>query len=373
MNNVDINILSHQALWASFFVTVILGAVMQKTSFCTMGAIADFIVMSDLTRIRQWVLAIGVAIIGVLILSSLDLIDTSKSIYTGSRLSYLSIIVGSVCFGFGMVLASGCGSKTLIRIGGGNLKSLVVFIVLGLFAYMSMRGFLAVFRVNYLDSYFLALNSNQDLPSIAAKQFGLNKGGLHFFIGSGIGIFCILFALLKKSFWTIDNILAGLLVGLSVCAIWWISGHFAFVPEDPNTLEEVFLVTNSGRMESLSFVSPYAYTLDWLMLYSDTSKALTIGIVAVIGMVTGSAIYAIASKKFRWESFANPEDTANHLVGAALMGFGGITALGCTIGQGLSGLSTLALGSFLALPGFALGAYLALRYLQFRLAPSPCN
>ena len=142
--------------------------------------------------------------------------------------------------------------------------------------------------------------------------------------------------------------------------------------EDPNTLEEVFLVTNSARMESLSFVAPYAYSLDWLMMYSDTSKVLTVGIVAVVGMVLGSAAIALLTKSFRWESFRNAEDTANHLIGAALMGFGGVTALGCTVGQGLSGISTLALGSILALPGFIFGAYLGLRYLQIRLAPNPC-
>jgi uncharacterized membrane protein YedE/YeeE len=155
--------------------------------------------------------------------------------------------------------------------------------------------------------------------------------------------------------------------------VWWVSGNLGYVAEDPNTLEEVFLVTNSGRMESLSFVAPYAYSLDWLMMYSDTSKVLTVGIVAVLGMILGSAVISIATKSFRWESFRNTEDTANHLVGAALMGFGGVTALGCTVGQGLSGISTLAIGSLLALPGFIFGAYLGLRYLQIRLAPNPCS
>jgi len=126
-------------------------------------------------------------------------------------------------------------------------------------------------------------------------------------------------------------------------------------------------------MESLSFVAPYAYFLDWLMMYSDTSKVLTIGVVAVMGMISGSAVVALLTKSFRWETFRNPEDTANHLIGGALMGFGGVTALGCTVGQGLSGLSTLALSSFIALPGFIFGAYLALRYLQHRLAPNPCS
>jgi len=372
MNSVDIASISHQALWAAFIVAALLGAIMQRTNFCTMGAIADLFVMSDLSRLRQWALAIGIAILGVMFLSSAGLIDTSKTIYTSSKLMYLSILVGSTLFGFGMVLASGCGSKTLVRIGGGNLKSLIVFLVLGLVAYMTLRGFLAVIRINVLDSFFITLGSNQDLPSIVSSQFALSRASAHLMVGLLVGGAFILFALLQKSFWTARNLLAGFGVGLAICAVWWISGYLAFVAEDPNTLEEVFLVTNSGKMESLSFVAPYAYSLDWLMFYSDTSKVLTIGVVAVVGMVCGSAVMAIASKSFRWESFVNAEDTANHMIGGALMGFGGITALGCTIGQGLSGVSTLALGSFLALPGFFLGAYFGLKYLQMRLAPNPC-
>jgi uncharacterized membrane protein YedE/YeeE len=134
----------------------------------------------------------------------------------------------------------------------------------------------------------------------------------------------------------------------------------------------VFLLTNSGKMESFSFVAPYAYSLDLLMMYSDTSKVVTVGIVAVAGMILGSAAMAFMTQSFRWESFRDAEDTANHLVGGVLMGFGGVTALGCTVGQGLSGISTLAVASFLALPGFILGAYIALRYLQARNAPNPC-
>ena len=211
------------------------------------------------------------------------------------------------------------------------------------------------------------------MPSLLSGPLGVERATLHLVLGLIIGLAFIAFALSKSSFWTAENLLAGITVGLAICAVWWVSGNLGYVAEDPNTLEEVFLLTNSGRMESLSFVAPYAYSLDWLMMFSDTSKVLTVGIVAVLGMILGSAVVAIMTKSFRWESFRNTEDTANHLIGASLMGFGGVTALGCTVGQGLSGISTLALGSFLALPGFIFGAYLGLRYLQLRLAPNPCS
>lgn len=373
MDVVDISQLSRAVLWAAFVIAFLLGAVMQKTSFCTMGAIADVFLMDSWDRLRQWSLAIGIAIIGFALMSSLGWIDPLKSIYTSSKLLILSTLLGSTLFGLGMVLASGCGSKTLVRIGGGNLKSLIVFLVLGLSAYMSLKGFLGVIRVNTLDTVFISFATTQDLPSLLSSYIGLARTELHLILGIVIGGVFILFALIRKSFWTIENLLAGIGVGLAICAIWWVSGYLGYVAEDPNTLEEVFIASNSGKMESLSFVAPYAYTLDWLMFYSDVSKVLSIGIVAVAGMILGSACVAITTKSFRWESFRNSEDTANHLIGGVFMGFGGVTALGCTIGQGLSGISTLALGSFLALPGFILGAYLGLRYLQFRMSPKPCN
>ena len=373
MDAVDISSLSNTVLLATLAVTFLLGAAMQKTGFCSMGAVSDIFIMSSWVRLRQWFLAIGVAIIGFTVMSYFGMIDPLKSMYTGNRVLWLSSLVGSTLFGFGMVLASGCGSKTLVRIGGGNLKSIIVFMVLGLSAYMTMRGFLGVIRVNTLDSVFIALNTPQDLPSILSPMMGIARDNLHLALGLLVGFAFTAYALAAKTFWTLENLFAGVFVGLAICAIWWISGSLGFVAEDPNTLAEVFLVTNSGRMESLSFVAPYAYSLDFLMMYSDTSKVLTVGIVAVIGMISGSAFIALITKSFRWESFRNAEDTANHLVGATLMGFGGVTALGCTVGQGLSGISTLAIGSLLALPGFIFGAYLAMRYLQVRLAPNPCT
>jgi len=341
----QISSLGSQALLITLLITTILGAIMQKTSFCTLGAVSDGILMEDWSRMRQWCLAIGIAILGVALMSHLGWIDVSKSFYTGNRVLYLSTVIGSTLFGIGMVLASGCGSKTLVRIGGGNLKSIVVFIVLGLVAYMTMRGFLGMMKANTIDKVSLSLSTNQDLPSILSASFGIAKENLRSILALIIG---------------------GVFIGFAL------SGRYAHLTEDPNTLQEAFLVTNSGRMESLSFVAPYAFALDWMMFTSDKSKILTIGIVAVIGMILGSAISSILSKNFRWESFRGVEDTANHLVGAALMGFGGVTAVGCTIGQGLSGLSTLALNSFIAFPGFILGAYIGLQYLQWRLSPKPC-
>jgi uncharacterized protein (TIGR01244 family) len=373
MPEINLALIQSQVLWSTFAVTILLGIVMQKTRFCTMGAVTDVVIMGEWTRMRQWLMAMGVAIIGVGVMTSTGLIDASKSIYTNAKISWLSTLLGSLIFGFGMVLASGCGSKTLIRIGGGSLKSLVVFLTLALSSYMTLKGVFGVLRVNTVDTVSLTLSTTQDLPSVLSPILGMTKATLQLWLAGLLGGALILFAVSKKNFWTINNLLAGLGVGGAILAIWWISGQLGYVAEDPNTLEEVFVATNTGRMESLTFVAPYAYLIEWLTFFSDVSKKMTLGIVSVLGLIVGSAAYSIATKTFHWETFRNTEDTANHLLGGVLMGFGGVTALGCTIGQGLTGISTLAISSFIAFVGFVLGATFAMKYLNWRMLPPPCE
>ena len=359
--------LTATVLWATFALTVLFGFVAQRTNFCTMGAVADIANFGDWTRMRQWLLAIGVAIVATSALAATGQIDPGKSLYATPRFTLLGYVVGGLLFGFGMVLAGGCGSKTLVRVGGGSLKALVVFIVLGLTAYITLRGALGVFRVNVIEPLGTRLATTQDLPTLAAAATGLAKPALQWTLGLLIGGALIAFALVRRDFRQWENLLTGFVIGGVIAAIWFVSGHLGHLTEHPETLEETFLATNSGRMESLSFVAPMAYVLDWLMFFSDKSKVLTLGVVAVFGVVTGAAASALSTRTFRWEGFGNTEDTANHLVGAVLMGFGGVTAMGCTVGQGLSGVSLLAAGSFIAIGAIVVGALLALRYQNWRI------
>jgi uncharacterized membrane protein YedE/YeeE len=147
---------------------------------------------------------------------------------------------------------------------------------------------------------------------------------------------------------------------------WYVSGVIGHVAEDPQTLQEAFVRTNTGRMESFSFVSPLAYTLEYLMFWTDKSRVITYGIASAAGVIAGSAAYALATKTFRWEGFRDAEDTANHIVGGVLMGFGGITALGCTIGQGITGFSTLALGSIITFVCIVAGSAATMKYQYWR-------
>ena len=363
----DVYALSQQVLWAGFALSAAFGAIAQRTHFCTMGAVADIVNIGDWARMRMWVLAMGVAVVGFNSMVWLGWVDPANSLYGGVKLAWLSALVGGLMFGFGMVLGSGCGSKTLVRVGGGNLKSLVVFIVLGLSAFATLKGITAVARVATVDAVFITLPVGQDLPSLAAHAFGAPRAMLALVLGLAVGGAAIAWGLARPEGRRGETLLGGAGIGAVIVATWWVSGRLGFVAEDPTTLEQAFLATNSRRMESLSFVAPVAYTLDWLLFFSDKSKLLTLGIVSTLGVVVGSAAQSLAGRTFRWEGFRNAEDTGNHLVGATLMGVGGVTALGCTIGQGLSGVSTLGLTSFVALGSIVAGAVAALRVQAWRI------
>ena len=367
MSEADLPALTRQLLWLAFGLGLAFGAIAQRSHFCAMGAVADVFNMGDWSRMRMWALAIGVAMIGFNAMVGAGWIDASKSVYAGPRFIWLSALVGGLMFGFGMVLASGCGSKTLVRLGGGNLKSLVVFIVLGVAAFATLKGVTAVARVASVDTVFIPLPSGQDLPSLAAAATGLPKGTLAVVLGLGLGGALVAWALARPEGRSADALLAGLGIGALVVGLWWVSGRLGHVAEDPNTLQEAFVATNSQRMEGFTFVAPMAYTLDWLMLFSDKSKVLTLGIVTTVGVVVGSALYSVATRSLRWEGFRDAQDTADHIVGAVLMGMGGVTALGCTIGQGLTGLSTLSLTSFVAFGAIIAGAVLGLRFQIWRI------
>jgi len=345
----------------AFLLAFVFGAVGNKTRFCTMGAVSDWINMGDLGRMRMWLLAIAVALLGASALHLAGVVDLSKSIYPGPNFTWLSYLVGGFLFGVGMTLGSGCGSKTLIRIGGGSLKSLVVYVFLGIAAYMTLRGILGAFRVGVLEKATIVLPPGQDLPSL----LGLSRIMLAVIVAGAL----VAFVYASREFRaTRDYTLGGLVTGLVVVGGWYVSGHIGHLAEDPNTLQEAFVATNSGRMESFSFVSPLAYTLEYLMLWTDKSKIITYGIASAAGVIAGSAAYALASKTFRWEGFRDAEDTALHVLGGLLMGFGGITALGCTIGQAITGFSTLALGSIITFAFIVLGSAATMKLQYWRMA-----
>jgi hypothetical protein len=360
MNEIDPARLVPYVSGGAFVLAFIFGAVGNKTDFCTMGAVSDWVNMGVKNRMRMWLLAIAVAILGASALQLAGVVDLSKSIYPGPNFTWLSYVVGGFLFGVGMTLGSGCGSKTLIRIGGGNLKSLIVFVFLGIAAYMTLRGLFGAFRVGVLEPVSVTLSPGQDLPSL----LGVHRGILAALIGGGLLVYAYSSRDFRANF---DYTLGGVVTGLVVVGGWYVSGVVGYVEEHPETLQEAFIATNTGRMESFSFVSPMAFTLEYLMFWTDKSKIVTYGIASALGVIAGSAAYALATRKFRWEGFRDAEDTANHVIGGTLMGFGGITALGCTIGQAVTGISTLALGSFLTFGAIVAGSALTMKVQYWRM------
>lgn len=346
--------------WAAFALGMFFGAVARQTRFCALGAVADVVGMGDWGRMRQWGLAMAVAILGTAALQSAGLIDTANSIYTGGKLLWVSHLLGGLLFGVGMTLASGCGARTLIRIGGGNLKSVVVALVLAISAYMTLRGLFGVVRVRWLDAVALDLGATQALPLLIGGPSWASAAAF------GCGLLLLILCLAGRSAWRPEVLLGGLAVGGCIVFGWYLSGHLGHVAEHPETLEEAFVATNSGRAESLSLVAPYAYTLELLMLWSDASRIVTFGIASALGVVTGAALQALLTGSFRLEGFREPGDLLRHIAGAVCMGFGGVAALGCTIGQGVTGLSTLALGSLLTTVAIVAGSAATVK-LELRL------
>ncbi len=361
-----------------FVLAFIFGAVANRTNFCTMGAVSDVVNMGSWGRMRMWLLAIAVAILGTHALQLGGQIDLTRSIYVRPNVTWLSYILGGFLFGVGMTLGSGCGSKTLVRLGAGSLKSLVVFFFLGIAAYMTLKGLFAIWRTRWIDPVATDLAAvhvpRQDLPTLIATWTGASLPAVEGLVALVVAGALLAFVLKDRDFrGSFDHLLGGTVVGLVIVGGWYVTGHLGY-GENPDTLEDTYFGTNSRTIESLSFTSPVAYTLELVMLWSDRSLGFTFGIGATLGIIAGSFSYAVASKTFRWEGLAGAEDTANHVIGGLLMGFGGVLALGCTIGQGLTGFSTLALGSVLAFLAIVAGCVIGLtrfragRY-NFRFSP----
>ncbi|MEO8923940.1 MAG: YeeE/YedE thiosulfate transporter family protein, partial [Caldimonas sp.] len=279
MTEADFHHTTVLVLALGFAIGLVFGAIGQRTRFCTMGAITDMAVMGDATRMRMWLVAAGTAVIGFNALAAFGLVRAADSIYAAPRLLWLSAIVGGVMFGFGMVLASGCTSKNLMRAGTGNLKALVVLLVVAFAGFATLKGATAIVRVEWLDSVHVDLAGGQDLPHVLERLTGMAARPLAATLGLVLGGALLLAGVVPRETRNAELLLGGLGIGGLVVAAWYVSGVLGFVAENPTTLEPTFVATNSHRMEGLSFVSAVSYAADYVLFLSDASKVLTLGIV----------------------------------------------------------------------------------------------
>ncbi|MDH5355881.1 MAG: YeeE/YedE family protein [Gammaproteobacteria bacterium] len=361
--------LENKVLVAAFAISMIFGVIAQRTGFCTMGAISDVYNMGSWTRMRVWGTAAGTAMLGFALMSYLGWIRPADSIYSSGQMVWLAALVGGLLFGFGMVLASGCANKTLVRVGEGNLKSLVVFVMLGLGAYSAMWGLASALRVYTVEYGTLNLESGNLISAWVASALGFNPLSAGLIMAVLVGGGMIAWALWSPKFRSSNkHLLAGFGIGTVIVAMWWVIGDMGYVAEHPDTLESVYAGTASGRMQSFSFTGPVARTLH-LLVATDLGQEIVIklGVVTILGVILGSFLHALYSRTFEWEGFGGTQDTALHIVGGLLMGIGGVTAGGCTVGQGLSGVSTLSAVSFIAVFGIMLGAVGGLRLQMWLL------
>lgn len=342
-----------------FVLALVFGAVANGTNFCTMGAVSDWVNMGLKGRLGAWVLAMGVAIAGTQILELTGLVDVGSSIYRTTNFGLAGYIIGGLLFGIGMTLSGGCGQRTLVRVGTGNLKSLVVLLVLAFTAYMTLRGLLAVVRVSTIEPLSLDLSaqgiSDQGLASVMAVWFGFEASdSIRWTIGLILAAVLILWALKQQAVReSRANLVAGIVIGLIIVCAWLVTGYVGLDDFDP------------VPVEGMSFIAPTGNTLSYLMTY--TGATINFGIATVFGVIAGSFLYALFTRSLAIETFTDRNDMINHLTGGLLMGFGGVLSLGCTVGQAISGISTLALGSFIAAFFIIVGSALTMRVQYHRM------
>lgn len=331
---------------------LVAGWLIERGHFCTMGAISDAYLFGSHRRIRTWLLAMATALLASQALAASGLVPLDDTPYRTSRIEPVALFGGGLLFGIGMVMAGGCASRSLVRLGAGSLKALVVVLVLGLTAMATAQGILA--WPAGLVRGALAWTTTAPSPSpggLLAGAMAVEAPALDLAIALLLGA-GLLYWIFKDPGFRRNRLdqLVGFGLGLASAAGFAVTG---WLFRD--------LAAPSGIV-SLNFAAPMAEFVTWGALGRNAWPGF--GAALVLGTIGGAAFSAAGKHRLRIETFTSPDDMIRHVLGGMLMGFGGVLAMGCTIGQGVSGIATLALGSFLALAGIVLGALVALRRLE---------
>lgn len=331
---------------------IALGLAARIGRFCTLGAIEDVLYSSDDRRIRMWALAIGIAVLGTHLSMGAGWFDTGASVYVQQKWNPLATIIGGLMFGYGMALSGNCGYGALARLGGGDLRSLMIVVVMGLSAYVAMSGPLAQLRVT-LFPVEMSSDTQYAIGYLAEETLGLSAIG----VGIIIGLALILLGLSSRAMLrSPKHVIWGFVVGLAVVSgwlgTWWVAEH-GFDAESVRTH---------------TFAAPLGDTLFYLMTASGNTLSFSVGSVA--GVLIGAALGSYSKGHFRWEACEDPRELKRQILGAALMGPGAILAVGCSVGQGISAFSLLAYSAPVAFLSIFIGAAIGLRQLITGFAPA---
>jgi len=359
---------------SGFSLAIILGFMVHKTNFCTMGAISDWVNMNDMGRMYAWLLAIAVAISGVFFLEQFGIINLNMTMppYRTPSFAWLRYLLGGLIFGVGMTLAGGCVNKTLIRIGSGNMKSLFVLFIGGIFAFLMTKtdfyhyGFHIWMNPLTLDLQKYGIE-NQQITTLIASALGVADSTWFYPLSVSLIVLTLFYFIFRSADFRSrsDNLVGGITVGLVVVAGWYVTAG----PLGQEAVEAASFMDSPppgvGAM-SFTFVNPMGETLYYLTNPLEVSL-ITFGVAILVGVIVGSFIYGLFSKNLRFEWFTSIKDFFRYLIGAAMMGIGGVLAMGCTFGQGITGFSTLAMGSLIAFASFIIGSAAMMRYEYSRM------
>jgi uncharacterized membrane protein YedE/YeeE len=325
----------------AFVIGLIFGAIAQKTQFCFSGSIKDYILTGSTKRAASVLMAMIVAILCTSFISGHYEIDLQSSVYFKENINYFTIILGGVLFGAGMMIADGCSSRHLIKFAQGDSHSFVAVIFIGLFAFATTKGL--------LSPIIIPLTNSETLINISTliTNFVMNI----YFVVSVLVL--ALYFVMEKKLSRITQLYDGVIVGLLVGIAWYITGVIG-----SESMERTI------NLSALAFVYPTANSIDTLTNYSIIE--LKHSVILIVGVFSGALIMSMFNKKYSFGCLANNKGSKlnNAMVGGALMGVGGVLAIGCTVGQGLSGLSTLAFSSLLAISSIMLSGWFTAKILK---------
>lgn len=336
-----------------FVLGTLAGIAARRADFCTYRAVEDWWVSGKLKRLRTWALAVAVSTVVVQAMLAAGVGRIDESFYLAPSFGWGGAIIGGLLFGWGMAMVGTCGFGILIRLGSGDMRAVLMFLVMGLSAYMAARGLTALGRVYALEPLRIGLEGagGQGLGHLVGALLGAKPGAAGLVIGLAVAAALIFWCFGNAEFRASGgSIFSGVAVGLAVAggfAATGIMGNDDFEPQ---------------RVESLTYVLPPGETIQYLLTF--TGAEITFGIGATLGTIFGAMLTTATRLGFRLESYDDAREMRRHLIGAFLMGFGGVAAMGCTVGQGVSAMSTLAVSAPITLAAIFGGAILGIRYLM---------